>query len=155
MTQDDLARALNVSVHTLRNWEQGRCKPKGPALALLRFVERHPNVLQEKDPTDLSALRPLLERIVGRVMPDQIWLFGSRAEGRARPDSDYDIMVVLSDQSPKWATDFMAVFELTCGLGIPTDIVPCSRASFEAEKDQSWTLAYAAFHQGKQLYDRG
>ena len=47
LTQDQFARALGISVHTLRNWEQGRRMPEGPALALLRIAARHPRVLRE------------------------------------------------------------------------------------------------------------
>ena len=47
MTQDVFAKALGISVHTLRNWEQGRRTPEGPALALLRIAARHPGVLRE------------------------------------------------------------------------------------------------------------
>jgi putative transcriptional regulator len=43
----DVQTALGISVHTLRNWEQDRRKPDGPALALLRVVVRHPQVLKE------------------------------------------------------------------------------------------------------------
>jgi putative transcriptional regulator len=34
-------------VHTLRNWEQDRRTPDGPALALLRIAARHPRVVRE------------------------------------------------------------------------------------------------------------
>ena len=47
LTQESFAVALGISVHTLRNWEQGRRLPEGPALALLRIVARHPGVLHE------------------------------------------------------------------------------------------------------------
>jgi putative transcriptional regulator len=47
MTQVAFADALGISVHTLRNWEQGRRTPEGPALALLRIAARHPRVLRE------------------------------------------------------------------------------------------------------------
>ncbi len=47
LTQREFAHALGISVHTLRNWEQGRRYPEGPALALLRIVARHPRVLRE------------------------------------------------------------------------------------------------------------
>ena len=47
LSQREFARALEISVHTLRNWEQGRRHPEGPALALLRIAARHPRVLQE------------------------------------------------------------------------------------------------------------
>ena len=47
LSQPDFATALGISVHTLRNWEQGRRRPEGPALALLRVAARHPRVLRE------------------------------------------------------------------------------------------------------------
>jgi putative transcriptional regulator len=47
LTQQEFAEALSISVHTLRNWEQGRRSPEGPALALLRVAARHPRVLRE------------------------------------------------------------------------------------------------------------
>lgn len=47
LTQEEFAAALSISVHTLRNWEQGRRSPDGPALALLRIAARHPRVLRE------------------------------------------------------------------------------------------------------------
>ncbi|HWO17668.1 MAG TPA: helix-turn-helix domain-containing protein [Kofleriaceae bacterium] len=47
LTQADFARAMGISVHTLRNWEQGRRQPEGPAVALLRIAARHPRIIRE------------------------------------------------------------------------------------------------------------
>ena len=47
LTQAAFAEALGISVATLRNWEQDRRKPEGPALALLRIAARHPRILRE------------------------------------------------------------------------------------------------------------
>ena len=47
LRQVRFAEALGISVHTLRNWEQDRRTPEGPALALLRVVARHPRVVHE------------------------------------------------------------------------------------------------------------
>ena len=47
LTQEEFAEALSISVHTLRNWEQGRRSPEGPAIALLRVAARYPRVLRE------------------------------------------------------------------------------------------------------------
>ena len=48
LSQVEFAKALGISVSTLRNWEQGRRKPEGPALALLRIAARHPRIISEK-----------------------------------------------------------------------------------------------------------
>jgi putative transcriptional regulator len=42
MTQVQFAHALDVPVATIRDWEQGRRHPSGPALTLLRLLERDP-----------------------------------------------------------------------------------------------------------------
>jgi len=47
LTQVEFAQAVGISVHTLRNWEQGRRKPHGPAVSLLRIAARHPRLLRE------------------------------------------------------------------------------------------------------------
>jgi putative transcriptional regulator len=47
LTQTEFAQAVGISVHTLRNWEQGRRRPEGPALALLRIAARHPRIIRE------------------------------------------------------------------------------------------------------------
>jgi putative transcriptional regulator len=47
LTQVQFAQAMGISVHTLRNWEQGRRHPDGPALALLRIAARHPRIIRE------------------------------------------------------------------------------------------------------------
>jgi DNA-binding transcriptional regulator YiaG/uncharacterized DUF497 family protein len=47
LTQEQFAQALGISVHTLRNWEQGRRTPEGPALALLRIAAKHPRIIRE------------------------------------------------------------------------------------------------------------
>ena len=47
LTQARFAEAVGISVHTLRNWEQGRRRPDGPAIALLRIAARHPRIIRE------------------------------------------------------------------------------------------------------------
>ena len=47
LTQELFAKAMGISVHTLRNWEQGRRTPEGPAISLLRIAARHPRILRE------------------------------------------------------------------------------------------------------------
>jgi predicted nucleotidyltransferase len=39
----------------------------------------------------------IVRLLVPLVQPELILLFGSRASGSARPDSDYDVMLVLRD----------------------------------------------------------
>src|SRR5215475_315252 len=42
LSQPQFAALLHVDVGTLRNWEQGRREPTGPAKALLTAIQRDP-----------------------------------------------------------------------------------------------------------------
>jgi putative transcriptional regulator len=42
LSQPEFARLLGVELSTLRNWEQGRREPTGPARALLRAISNDP-----------------------------------------------------------------------------------------------------------------
>jgi putative transcriptional regulator len=61
LSQKQFARALEISVHTLRNWEQGRRQPEGPAIALLKIAARHPKIVREaaglKPPSTVATKR--------------------------------------------------------------------------------------------------
>ncbi len=46
-TQTEFAAMIGVSVATLRNWEQGRRRPEGPARALLKVAEHNPMAVAE------------------------------------------------------------------------------------------------------------
>jgi len=45
LTQEEFALMIGVSVATLRNWEQGRRTPDGPAMALLRVAASNPQLV--------------------------------------------------------------------------------------------------------------
>ena len=50
LTQQELAQRINVSLDTIRNWEQGKRVPTGAAKALLKILDRSPE-------TALAALQ--------------------------------------------------------------------------------------------------
>jgi len=45
LSQEKFATLLGISVSTLRNWEQGRRNPEGPARVLLRVATIHPEAI--------------------------------------------------------------------------------------------------------------
>ena len=46
-SQSEFSLMIGVSVSTLRNWEQGRRTPDGPALALLQVAAHNPAAVVE------------------------------------------------------------------------------------------------------------
>ncbi|WP_404295119.1 helix-turn-helix domain-containing protein (plasmid) [Microvirga sp. RSM25] len=47
LSQATFARRIGVPVGTLRNWEQGRRAPNGPARILLALLDRNPRIVEE------------------------------------------------------------------------------------------------------------
>ena len=68
-SQTEFALMIGVSVGTLRNWEQGRRRPDGPAQALLRVAA--------KNPAAVRAIRDLVRENYGErqlnISPDSIY----------------------------------------------------------------------------------
>jgi putative transcriptional regulator len=47
LSQSAFAGLMGVSLRTVQDWEQGRRKPSGPAIALLRIAEQQPDVFMQ------------------------------------------------------------------------------------------------------------
>lgn len=103
---------------------------------------------------DLSPARTLLERIVARWNPEEIWLFGSRARGTGTPDSDWDLLVVVPNGTPDSERDSFAVWEVTKRSGVGSDVVIVTRDEFEEDRTVTNTVQYETAHFGVRLYER-
>jgi putative transcriptional regulator len=44
LTQAEFAARIEVPIETVRNWEQGKRSPRGPARALLKVIDKAPQV---------------------------------------------------------------------------------------------------------------
>lgn len=104
---------------------------------------------------DRHPIEPLLARIREQLRPEQVWLFGSRARGDARPTSDWDLFVVVPDDTDEVALDPMEIWKLKRGLrGIYADVIACRSQDFAEWKDTVNTLSYAVAREGRLLYER-
>lgn len=45
LSQTQFAQKLNISPKTLRNWEQGIRTPTGPAITLIRLLDKNPQLI--------------------------------------------------------------------------------------------------------------
>jgi len=50
--------------------------------------------------TSDSTLTTIVSRLIETYQPERVYLFGSAARGDAGPDSDYDLLLVMPDDSP-------------------------------------------------------
>ena len=75
----------------------------------------------------------------------EIYLFGSHATGRARPESDLDFLVVEPMATDRLAEMFRLRKAMEAAFGdrvISADVIVTDRARFARHKDTPNTLAY-------------
>lgn len=90
----------------------------------------------------------LLDRIVPALAPKAVYLFGSRAGGKETVDSDYDLLVVVPDDTPAETMRLTRTCALSRGTGIPADVITCRRSWFEQGRNQVGALSYKAVREG-------
>ena len=93
LTQAAFAARIGVPVETVRNWEQGKRSPRGPARALLKVIEQAPGrglcgARQGEFP--LAAERPFVVRIGLAIMPAIADPWSARREACAKLQSESD-----------------------------------------------------------------
>lgn len=103
-----------------------------------------------------SADDPLLAEVVRRLAeayhPERIYLFGSTARGEAGPDSDYDIMIVVPDQSPPEYRNCDLAYRVLRGLRVAKDVLVWPRTEFEKRLHLNASLPSTVLREGKLLY---
>jgi len=104
-----------------------------------------------------SALDIWLPQIVGRLVramdPARIVLYGARARGDQRPDSDYDLLVVLDDLGDRRAAR-LEVRRLLDDLPISKDVIVAAVADIENSDYPPSGALYWALLEGTAIYDR-
>lgn len=85
------------------------------------------------------------------MRPSAIWLFGSRARGDFRPDSDWDLVVALPDDVEDSLLDPIVGWAIQNDLGVPATFL----AAREGELSESWgcpnTLGFALARDGRRI----
>jgi predicted nucleotidyltransferase len=118
-----------------------------------RFV-REP---EAATPTDLAAARRLAQRIVaadgGRV--SRVLLFGSRARGGARPDSDFDLLVVLHGLHAGEKRSYLrTLYDLLADETVVAEPWVMSEEEFQETKAVVGGLAHPAWLEGIAVYEK-
>ncbi len=105
-----------------------------------------------------AVAQPELERIVDaireRVSPELILLFGSRATGGAREDSDYDLMVVLRD-GRDLERGRCEAYDALQATGVEADVLVRSVSDYQSRQADPGFLDWLVARQGALLYSSG
>ncbi len=98
-------------------------------------------------------LSEIIRRIVATIDPDRIILFGSRARGDARPDSDYDLLVI-KDTTERTLVLAQRAYRALIGVLGPADILVETPQRLAQLRNCPGLVYGDAMRDGRTLYER-
>lgn len=101
---------------------------------------------------DSDLMNEIVRRIVVTARPEKVILFGSRARGDARPDSDIDLLVVANDPQPR-SLRACALYGALSDILIPMDILVYRPEEIEEWRNVPQAFVTTAVREGDVLYE--
>ena len=103
--------------------------------------------------TTAEVITAMTKRIVNGFDPLQVILFGSHARGEASPESDIDLLVVLTHIADKRRTT-VEILRALGDFAVPTDIVVTTPEEITRRGKVVGGVLRPALREGKVIYER-
>jgi predicted nucleotidyltransferase len=76
-------------------------------------------------------LKELIDRLVAAYQPLRLYLFGSRARGTQKNDSDYDILIIVDDNVPDEFKSATLAYKSLWGMHAAFDVLVWTNQEFK------------------------
>lgn len=96
----------------------------------------------------------LLGPVVAYYRPRKVILFGSQARDEAGDDSDFDLFVVVDDDTPPERLDWRGKYEARRSFHRAVDIVTCRESVFERKRGLVGSLSHTVDQEGVVVSER-
>ena len=97
-------------------------------------------------------LQIMMDRLIAAFQPDRIYLFGSKAREDSNADSDYDLMVVVSDDAPSEKRRSRLAYQVLRGTRTAADVLVWTKTAFDKRLHIPSSLPSVIEREGKLLY---
>jgi predicted nucleotidyltransferase len=101
---------------------------------------------------DTQVLQEVVARIARAMRPRKIVLFGSRARGEARLESDIDLLVIADSTEPRYRRA-APLYGLLSDILAPMDILVYTPAEVDDWREVPQAFVTTALREGKVLYE--
>jgi predicted nucleotidyltransferase len=101
-----------------------------------------------------SAIQEATQRLACATEAESIILFGSRARGDWRGDSDWDLCVILSDSVEPGKFTPVTLWPLVSGFGVPIQVYPIRRSIFNERRGDLNSLSHDIDRDGIVLFEK-
>lgn len=100
-----------------------------------------------------KVLQEMVQRMLKVGQPHKIILFGSRAQGNARADSDYDLLIIEPSKLPRYKRS-ASYRRALIGIGPSKDIVVWTPDEVQEWREVPNAFITTALKEGIVLYER-
>jgi predicted nucleotidyltransferase len=99
-----------------------------------------------------NNLREIVRRLADAYQPAKIYLFGSKARGDSTLDSDYDLLVVVTEAVRSEQRRSGLAYRELWSIGAAVDVLVCTTDDFNSRIQVAASLPSTILREGKLLY---
>ena len=99
-----------------------------------------------------ALLREMVERIRRTARPEKIILFGSRARREARPDSDFDLLIIKQSRRPRYKRS-ADIYAALADLPAEVEVMVYTPAEVHEWSGVTQAFVTTAVREGRVLYE--
>jgi len=100
-----------------------------------------------------DLVREIVRRIVDTALPEKVILFGSRARGDARPNSDFDVLVIKQSDEPRYCRS-APLYVALADLPVEVEVMVYTPEEVEEWSQVPQAFVTTALREGTTIYER-
>ncbi|MGO8787263.1 MAG: nucleotidyltransferase domain-containing protein [Terriglobia bacterium] len=100
-----------------------------------------------------TIVRDIVRRIVNTAQPEKVILFGSQARGDARPDSDFDVLVIKQSDEPRYRRSIPLYIALA-DLPVEVEVMVYTPEEVDEWSQVPQAFVTTAVREGTTIYER-
>ena len=104
-------------------------------------------------PLNDDLVRDIVRRIVDTAQPQKVILFGSRARGDARPNSDFDVLVIKESDEPRHRRS-VPLYVALADLPVEVEVMVYTPEEVEEWSEVPQAFVTTAVREGTTIYER-
>ena len=104
-------------------------------------------------PLNDNLVRDIVRRIVDTAKPERVILFGSRARGDARPNSDFDVLVIKESDEPRYRRS-VPLYVALADLPVEVEVMVYTPQEVEEWSEVPQAFVTTAVREGTTIYER-
>jgi uncharacterized protein len=117
--------------------------PRIPTLSVIMAVVKD----------EAQQIAQIVDRIVAAAQPDKVILFGSRARGEARPNSDFDVLVIKESDEPRYRRS-VPLYVALADLPVEVEVIVYTPEEVEDWSQVPQAFVTTAVREGTTIYEK-